>query len=69
MLISYSCINKNGPHYEGLNYYKDKYNVGDDFIQKHTMLATKENLDIMLNDSKHNFGHGFTLAGCLLDLY
>src|SRR5436853_4216823 len=46
-------IEIDGPHEESLSYYKDTYNVGDDFIQYNTMLATKDNLDIMLNDSLH----------------
>ena len=59
-------IEIDGPHEESLSYYKDTYNVGDDFIQYNTMLATKDNLDIMLNDSLHSYGHGYCLASCLL---
>jgi hypothetical protein len=57
-----------GPHQENLNYYKEKYNVGDDFIENDTMLSTKENLDIMLNDTINAFGHGYCLAACLLNI-
>lgn len=39
-------------HQESLDYYKKKYGVEDNFIEKDTMLATKENLEIMLNDTK-----------------
>jgi len=56
------------PHEESLEYYKRKYHVGDDFIVNHTMLATVENLKIMLNDTKHAFGHGYCLASALLDI-
>lgn len=42
------------------------YNVDDSFIQNHTMLATKENLNIMIDDIKHPFGHGYCLAMALL---
>jgi len=56
-----------GPHQESLDYYKKTYSVGDDFLYKGTMLCTPENLDIMLNDPKHNFGHGYCLAWALLD--
>jgi hypothetical protein len=56
-----------GPHQESLPYYKNNYQVDDNFIQQDTMLATTENLDIMLNDTKHCYGHGYVLASCLLD--
>ncbi len=56
-----------GPHEESLDYYKKKYNVKDNFIEDNTILATKKNLEIMLNDSKHPFGHGYCLALALLD--
>lgn len=57
-----------GPHQESLEYYKKKYGVRDDFIENNTMLCTPKNLDIMLNDPKHPFGHGYCLAMALLDL-
>lgn len=60
-------IEIDGPRQESLNYYIDKYDVDDDFIKNKTMLATKENLDIMLNDPKYPFGHGYCLASALLD--
>ena len=47
--------------------YKQKYGVGNDFIQNDTMLITKDNIEIMLNDTKHPFGHGYCLAMALLD--
>jgi len=52
-----------------LPYYKEKYGVGDDFIQNETMIVTETNLEIMLNDTKERFGHGYCLAGALLDIY
>jgi hypothetical protein len=55
-------IEVDGPHQESLDYYKEKYGVSDDFIEESTILATKENLDIMLNDEKRPFGHGYCLA-------
>jgi hypothetical protein len=60
-------IEVDGPHQESLEYYKKKYGVKDDFIEKDTILATEENLKIMLNDDKHSFGHGYCLAAALLD--
>ena len=60
-------IEVDGPHQESLPYYQEKYGVSDDFIEDHTILATKENLNIMLNDNKHPFGHGYCLALALLN--
>lgn len=61
-------IESDGPHQESLEYYKKKYNVDDDFIEDDSMLATRENLEIMLNDTKHAFGHGYCIAWALLNL-
>lgn len=55
-----------GPHSESLDYYLSKYDVSQDFIINNTMLATHQNLDIMLNDSLHPYGHGYCLARSLL---
>lgn len=60
-------IEVDGPHQESLEYYKNKYQVDDNFIVDNTMLATKHNLNIMLNDPKHPYGHGYCLAEALLD--
>lgn len=56
-----------GPHEESLPYYKEKYDVPEDWIEDDTILATPENLKIMLNDPKHPFGHGYCLAVALLE--
>jgi len=61
-------IEVDGPHQESLPYYQDKYSVNDNFIDQHSVLATQENLNILLNDEKHPFGHGYCLAMALLDL-
>ncbi len=61
-------IEVDGPHQESLDYYKKKYGVSDDFITNNSMLINQTNINIMLNDSKHNFGHGYCLAMALLDL-
>jgi hypothetical protein len=55
-----------GPRQDSLQYYKDNYNVDDTFIENHTMLATEKNLDILLHDGKHSYGHGFCVARALL---
>ena len=60
-------IEVDGPHQESLGYYQQTYGVSEDFITYHTMLVTVENIQIMLNDPKHPFGHGYCLAIALLD--
>lgn len=61
-------IDVDGPLQNSLEYYKTKYKVGDDFIVKDTILATEENLKIMINDSKHSCGHTYGLAAALLNI-
>jgi len=70
-----------GPREESLSYYKEKYNVPDNWIwetpvrsdlgglvrRQATIAATRENLDIMLNDKEHAYGHGYCLADALLE--
>lgn len=60
-------IEVDGPHEEIMNYYKEKYNVPNNFIENNTMLITQNNIEIMLNDPKKPFGHGYCLAMALLD--
>jgi hypothetical protein len=55
-------IEVDGPHQDHLDYYKSKYGVSDDFIEHNTILCTPENMDIMLNDTKFPFGHGYCLG-------
>jgi hypothetical protein len=57
-----------GPHKESLAYYQKTYGVSADFIVGDSMLATEENLRIMMNDVTHPYGHGYCLAAALLDL-
>ena len=60
-------IEVDGPHQESLQYYIDKYNdVSSDFIENGTMLTNKENINMMLHDDKHPFGHGYCLALALI---
>lgn len=63
---SITIVEVDGPHQESLPYYKEKYNMTDDFIVNHVMESTIHNLDIMLQDDKHPFGHGYCLAVALL---
>lgn len=60
-------VEVDGPQYSSLEYYKDKYGVSNTFIENSSMQATRENLEIMLNDTKHPFGHGYCLAHTLLE--
>lgn len=60
--INLLIIEVDGPHQEYLNYYKQKYNVSNNFIENNTILVNKENMDIMLNDEKFPFGHGYCLG-------
>ncbi len=59
-------IEVDGPHQESVSYYKEKYGVSDNFINRDSVLATEHNLEILLNDPKHPFGHGYCLAWALL---
>ena len=61
-------IDLDGPHQESLDYYIRKYKKNMSFIERGSCLATKENLEVFLNDTTHSFGHGFCLAAALLDL-
>lgn len=61
-------IEVDGPHQESLDYYKEKYGVDDKFIEGGTMLVNQQNADIMLNDDRHAFGHGYCIAMALADL-
>lgn len=61
-------IEVDGPHQESLNYYKVKYNVDDTFIEQDSMLINDKNINIMLNDEKHAFGHGYCIGMALLEM-
>lgn len=61
-------IEVDAPHGEDLAYYREKYGVEEDFIVNNTMIASKENLEIVSNDPKHPMGHGYALCWALLDL-
>lgn len=61
-------IEVDGPVQSDLDYYKEKYNVPDNFIEGDSSLMTQESLNIFINDPKNPFGHGYCLAGCLLDI-
>lgn len=52
---------------ESLDYYKEKYKVDNNFIKNYTMDINEKNINIMLNDDKHPFGHGYCIALALLE--
>lgn len=58
-------IEVDGPHQESLSHYQSIYGVSDNWIDKDSIEATMDNLNIMLNDPKHPFGHGYCLAWAL----
>jgi hypothetical protein len=55
-------IEVDGPHQESIDYYMKEYGVDKTFIEDDTMIVNEENIRIMLNDTKHAFGHGYCLA-------
>ena len=59
-------IEVDGPHYESLEHYRKSYGVVDTFITpNNTMAASYANLHVVLNDTRHPFGHGYALASAL----
>lgn len=60
-------IDVDGPKQNDLNYYIDRYNVPNDFIVNNTIDATLDNLELMLNDPKNPYGHGYVLSSILMD--
>ncbi len=61
-------IEVDGPHGESLEYYQEKYGVNEDFIVDDTILVNIKNMDIMVSDAAHSFGHGYCLAIALMGI-
>lgn len=59
-------LDVDGPVEDSLDYYVEKYNVTKDFISNQSVEVNRQNLEILLNDPKHPFGHGYCLAISLL---
>lgn len=59
-------IEVDGPHQESMPYYKEKYGVQDSFIVNDCILAEPVGLNLLLNDPKHPYGHGYVLASLLM---
>lgn len=57
-----NIIEVDGPHQESLPYYQQTYGAPDNWIEHNSIECTKQNMEIMLNDPKHPFGHGHCLG-------
>lgn len=58
-------LDVDGPHEESMPYYRQKYGVHSDFITRGSVLATPEHLELLLNDTKHPYSHGYALCEAL----
>lgn len=58
-------VEVDGPRQESLPYYQQKYGVPDDWIKHHTIDVNPYNINIMINDSNHSYGHGYVLGNLL----
>ncbi len=61
-------IEVDGPRQESLDYYINKYGVDDHWIKSNSIEVNQKNMDIILNDDQHFFGHGYCSATALKDL-
>jgi len=66
--VNLLIIEPDGPKQQSLEYYQEKYGVSENFIKGGSILVNKKNMEIMLNDERHSFGHGYCLALALLDI-
>lgn len=56
-----------GPKQDEVEYYSKEYDLPKDFIKNGTVEIDINILNIFLNDNKRSFGHGFTIALCLIE--
>lgn len=63
--INLLIVEVDGPRQESLPYYQSKYGVPNDWITNNTIEVNDYNIDIMINDAKHSFGHGYVLGNLL----
>lgn len=61
-------VEVDGPRAESMEYYKNTYGVPDNWIIDNTILVNDNNMKILVNDTKHAFGHGYCLAMSLLNI-
>lgn len=57
-----------GPHQESADYYTATYGAPADFINRDSVAVTEANMQLLLNDARHPFGHGYCLAAALADI-
>lgn len=60
--VNLLIVEVDGPRSESLNYYKETYGVSDDLSRMILFFVIEENMNIMLNDTRHAFGHGYCLG-------
>lgn len=66
--VNLMIIEVDGPHQESMNYYRNTYNVNNDFIVNGTIVCNIPNMRLLINDTKHAFGHGYCLGMELLGI-
>lgn len=59
-------VEVDGPHQEDSAYYQTKYAAPPNFIEGNSVEVTEFSMRVLLNDTKHPFGHGYCLAMALL---
>jgi len=57
-----------GPHEESNPYYTDTYKINKKLISNNIVDINDYILNILLNDTKHPYGHGYCLAHTLLSI-
>ena len=60
-------VEVDGPHQESMDYYMEQYKVSSDFIVDSSVDINKDSIRILLNDTRHPFGHGYCLAMAILN--
>lgn len=70
LIIEVDCCQERSLPYYLETYSKSRPDIDwTTFIENGTMLVTKAKLDLLVNDAKERYGHGFCLAGALLEIY
>jgi ATP-dependent DNA helicase PIF1 len=57
-----------GPIQTSIDYYVSKYGIPSNTFENWTCEPTLELIKILIEDTKHSFGHGYCLAMCLMGL-
>lgn len=61
-------IEVDGPRKERLPYYRENYNVPNNWITDNTIEINQRNMNILVDDVEASFGHGYCLAMTLMAL-